>query len=121
MKKITPTPIWNNGTTYQAEILNVYGNFLQLNRNADFYYSLFAINSEGQIGIQVSQGNLPMNDEEYAVWGIDDNYVWEFAANKLNLTIVGDWVAPTIEPPVETEEEYTQDVINGTNPEDTVN
>ena len=54
-------------------------------------------NAEGQVGMQVSQGNLAMNDEEYAAWGNDDEYVWEFAAKRLNLTILGDYVLPVVE------------------------
>lgn len=112
MKQIQSVPIWDKGTTYQAEVLNVYGNHLQLNKSADFYYSLFATNADGQIGMQVSQGNLTMNEEEYASWGLNDDYVWDFIASKLHLTIIGDWVHPVIEPVVETfTEPITEELI----------
>jgi hypothetical protein len=97
MKQIQPVSIWGNGTTEQAEILNVYGINLQLGKSADFYYSISSKNSNADIGIQLAQGNLSMNDEEYNEWGNDDDYVWEFVATKLNLTIIGDWVKPETE------------------------
>lgn len=96
MKQITPISIWDKGTTHQAEILNAYGTFTQLGKNAQFYYCLFAKNET--LMVQVAEGNLTMSDEEYAQWGENDEYAWNFVATKLNLTIIGDWVEPVIEP-----------------------
>lgn len=95
MKQIKPVSIWDKGTIYKAEILNIYATNLQLNKSAEFYYSLFTKNENGQVGLQVAQGNLPMNEEEYSEWTCDE-YVWNFATKKLNLEIIGDWVDPVI-------------------------
>jgi hypothetical protein len=35
-------------------------------------------------GSMVLEGNLTMNEEEYALWGTDDNYVINWALEKLN-------------------------------------
>ena len=94
MKQITPVSIWDKGTVYQAEVLNAYGTYTQLGKRATFYYSLSVISENGQLGLQVAQSNIDMGVEEYAEWGTDDDYVWDFVASKLNLTIIGDWEAP---------------------------
>jgi hypothetical protein len=38
-----------------------------------------------------------MSTEDYAKWN-DDDFAWDYVAGKLNLTIVGDYVPPIIEP-----------------------
>jgi hypothetical protein len=95
MKTIKTVSIWDKGTTHQAEILNAYGTFTQLAKNAQFYYQLFAKN-EGSL-IQVAEGNLTMSEDEYNLWGDDDNYAWNFVAEKLNLEIIGDYETQSTE------------------------
>jgi hypothetical protein len=99
MKKITPISIWDKGTVQEASVLNVYANYVQLNNNASFTWVLFST-VNGSINNQLSQGNLNMSAEDYAKWN-DDDFAWDYVAGKLNLTIVGDYVPPVIEPIVE--------------------
>jgi hypothetical protein len=54
--------------------------------------------------IEKSDGNLTMTGEAYVQWTID-SYAWDWVAEQLNLTIIGDYVpttTTTTEAPVET-------------------
>lgn len=44
----------------------------------------------------VAQGNLTMTGEAYTEWTID-SYAWDWIAEQLNLTIIGDYVPPVPE------------------------
>jgi hypothetical protein len=96
MKIITPISIWDKGTVQEASVLHVYANHVQLNNNALFSWVLYST-VNGTINNQLSQGNLNMSTEDYAKWN-DDDFAWDYVAGKLNLTIVGDYIPPVIEP-----------------------
>jgi hypothetical protein len=96
MKKIQAVSIWDNGQSKQATILNAYAVNVTLNTSATFYYSLFSENEDGSQGSQLAQGNLSMSGADYLAWQ-NDSVAWDFIASELNLTIVGDYVAPTQE------------------------
>ena len=95
MKQIQAVPIWDNGKTQNAEILNAYAVNVTLGVSATFYYSLMSDTKQ-----TLATGNLTMSWDYYKKWSSSDDYAWEFVAEKLNLVIVGDWVEP-IEPIVE--------------------
>lgn len=84
MKKITPVvfPL-NLGT---ATILNAYCINDNLSTSATFYYALL---SDSQV--QLSQGNLTMEGQDYADWQTNQ-YALDFVANSLHLTIIGDYI-----------------------------
>lgn len=90
MKIISPVQSWTNGQSVQATILNAYAINVALGTSATFYYSLLDANL-----VMVAQGNLTMSGEDYQKWSVDQ-YAWDFIANELNLTIIGDYVAPII-------------------------
>ena len=94
MKQIEIVPIWDNGKTLNAEILNAYAVNVTLGVSATFYYSLLSDTKQ-----TLATGNLTMSGDAYAEWTVD-NYAWDWVAEQLNLVIVGDWVEP-IEPIVE--------------------
>jgi hypothetical protein len=96
MKQIESVSIWDNGQVKEAKILNSYAINVTLELSATFYYALFANNEDGSIGAQVAQGNLSMLGEDYQQWA-QDNYAWDWVAEQLNLTIVGDYVPPVPE------------------------
>jgi hypothetical protein len=98
MKTIQPVSIWDNGQTLEAKILNAYAVNVTLGTSATFYYSLMTELEDGNIGVQVAQGNLTMTGEAYAQWTVD-SYAWDWVASQLNLTIIGDYVAPVIPEP----------------------
>lgn len=96
MKIIQEVSIWENGISQKAEVLNTYAVNVSLNNSATFWYGLFALETDGKVGKQVAQGNVSMSGDDYAAWDSDD-VAWNFIANKLNLTIIGDYVAPVEE------------------------
>jgi hypothetical protein len=97
MVQIEPIQIWINGQNKTASIFDCYGIGFTLGVQAKIYYALYVKNEDGSMGEQVAQGNLDLAGEDYQLWGDDDNYVWEWGAGKLNLTIIGDFEAPSNE------------------------
>ena len=91
MKEIQPVvyPL-NLGT---ATILNAYCISDNLNNSAFFYYALL---SDTQV--QLSQGNLVMTGEDYVAYSTNQ-YAWDWIAQQLNVTIIGDYVTTVTEVP----------------------
>jgi hypothetical protein len=87
MKQIEPVvfPL-NLGT---AVILSAYCVNDNLSTSATFYYSLL---SDTQV--QLSQGNLTMEGQDYADWQTNQ-YAYDYIAAQINVTIVGDYVENT--------------------------
>jgi len=94
MKQIQPIQIWDKGQNKEANILNAYAVNVTLGTSATFYYTL---SNEAE---QLAQGNLTMSGEDYQEWNADE-FAWDWIAAQLNLTIVGDYVKPEVEPEVE--------------------
>lgn len=80
MKNIKEVLIWNNGIQKKAISLNVYAVNVSLNNSATFWYGLYSLENDLLIS-----GNLTMSNNDYSLWN-NDEYVWEWVANKLNLT-----------------------------------
>jgi hypothetical protein len=99
MKIITPIPMWENGEIQQATILNVFAENVQLNQSATLCWALYGT-FNGNLGSTLSQGNLTMLGDDYQQWDAD-TFVWDWISEQLNLTILGDYVPPVIEPVVE--------------------
>ena len=102
MKTISPIQSWINGKSVTATIFNLYPIGGELFKYARFYYALLDEN----MGVCAS-GNLDMTGEAYQAWGNNDEYAYTWSASPevLNLTIVGDYVAPVpekVEIPAET-------------------
>ena len=91
MKQITAIQSWINGQSVQATILNAYAINVALGVSATFYYALLDEN----LGM-VAQGNLTMTGEAYTQW-TTDNIAWDWIAEQLNLTIIGDYIPPVPE------------------------
>jgi hypothetical protein len=96
MKTIQSVQSWINGQVVEATILNAYAINVTLGTSATFFYALL----DDNLG-SVAQGNLTMTGEAYTQWQ-QDSYAWDWIATQLNLTIVGDYVPPVVEPIVET-------------------
>ena len=92
MKEIQSVQMWNNGQAVEATILNAYAVNVTLGTAATFWWGLLDDSK-----VVLTQGNLNMTGEEYAKWGENDSYAWEFIATSLNLTIIGDYVPPVPE------------------------
>jgi predicted phage tail protein len=91
MKLIQEVSIWNNGVNKKATILNAYAIKVVLDESATFYYSLLEQNEDGSQGKVLTQGNISMAGDNYVDW-IQDEYVWNFIAEKLGLVILGNYV-----------------------------
>ena len=86
MKAIQPVLIWSNGANAQATQLSLTIINDNLSTSATLYYQLLS-----EDGIQLAQGNLTIDGEEYQSWGEasdvnSDAYV--IAATKLALTLI---------------------------------
>jgi len=92
MKTIQPISIWDNGTVQQASVLNAYVINDNLINSATFYYTLSSESLQ-----QLAQGNLTMQGQDYDDWQTND-YAYDWVAAQLNLTIIGDYVPPVVEP-----------------------
>ena len=110
MKTIPPVSIWDNGQNLEAKILNAYAINVILGTSAAFYYSLMTEKEDGNIGVQVAQGNLTMSGEAYAQWEVD-SYAWDWIAEQLNLTITGDYVPPAPPQPEPTPDPIIEEAI----------
>lgn len=93
MKIIESVSIWDNGKVQEAKILNAYAANVTLGTSATFFYSLLTENEDLSVGKHIAQGNLTMTGEDYEAWEVD-SYAWDWLAEQLNLTIIGDYVAP---------------------------
>jgi hypothetical protein len=108
MKLIQPISIWENGVTLEAKILTAHAAHVNLEHSATFYYALHSETADGRLGQMVRNGNVSIFGDEYAQWE-QDEYVWNWIASKLNLTITGDFVESpyTMEMPYMTEIDTT--------------
>jgi len=99
MKEIQPIQMWQNGVFVEAIYLNAWAVNVTLNTSAVFCYNLLDASQQ-----RLQDGNLTMTGEAYTQWTID-SYAWDWIAEQLNLTIIGDYVpttTTTTEAPVET-------------------
>ena len=78
-----------------AKILNSYVINDNLITSATFWYGLFAETTEGNVGTQLTQGNLTMSGADYLEW-MQNAFAWDWVAAKIDVTITGDYVAPVI-------------------------
>ena len=80
MAKIQPVvfPIIGTATDLEVRVLP----FNMEDTTAAFYY---IVNTEE--GRKCTEGNLTMDETEFAAWGADNMYVLDWAANKLGLTL----------------------------------
>ena len=109
MKTIESIPTWVKGQAVTATIFNLRPIHGELFKFTDFCYQLL----DEKMAV-VADGNLSLSGEEYQAWGDSDNYPFEWAAEKLNLVITGDYVAQVIassnEPIVDTLNEVAEPI-----------
>ena len=96
-KKISPVTIWANGTSKDAEYLQVTGINDNYESSATNYWALFTkvVDAEGveSMGEQVAQSNLTISGQDYINWGDQpamaiNEWIYNWVAEQLNLTIV---------------------------------
>ena len=86
MKTITPVSVLTDGGLKQATILNAYAVNVSLNDSAIFVYFLISEDLKN-----LSSGNLVMKGQDYQDWE-QDIFAWDWIAEKLGVTITGDYV-----------------------------
>ena len=96
-KKIAPINVWVNGTSKEAQYLQVTGINDNYESSATNYWQMFTmvVDAEGveSMGEAVAQGNLTIDGEEYIEWGdvpamSVNAWIYDWVAEQLNLTIV---------------------------------
>jgi hypothetical protein len=111
MKNIQSIPTWVKGQAVTATIFNLRPIGGELFQSASFYFALLDSDL-----VMVADGNLTMSGESYNEWGNDDEYAYNYAAEKLNLVITGEYVAPVIassnEPIVDTLNEVAEPIAD---------
>jgi hypothetical protein len=91
MKKIEAFPLWYNGQMKNATLINVLISNVVLGSSADISYELFSefVDEEtNKLEAMLVRNSLTMYGEDYSNWGNDDDYVWNWVANKIGVTIV---------------------------------
>jgi hypothetical protein len=94
MKEIQPIQMWQNGIFVEAIYLNAWASNVTLNISAIFSYNILDASQQ-----RLQEGSLTMTGEAYTKWQ-SDNYAWDWIAEQLKLTIIGDYVPPVAEVPV---------------------
>jgi hypothetical protein len=89
MKEIQPVKMWNG---VEGIYLNAWAVNVTLNTSAVFCYNILDASQQ-----RLVDGNLTMTGEAYTKW-TQDAYAWDYIAEQLNLTIIGDYVPPVVEP-----------------------
>jgi hypothetical protein len=102
-KNIQPKTVWTVNGEKQATILSLT-NFTDYhfdNKGGTVFYSLIgmgspgsAVNSDGAL-VQLPQevnvyftGSIKIPSEVIGLWGADDNIIWAYIANTLNITFL---------------------------------
>lgn len=90
MKKIEPIQIWQNGQQVEATYFAAVSQSDNLKDAASFQYTLYA--GQDSPSVSVASGGFAMGGEDYANWDGSNDYPYVWLAEKLNLTIVSDYV-----------------------------
>lgn len=87
-KAITPVTIWANGESKSANLFSMVSIQDDLSTSATFYYQLMEIYPEAEptVSTQLAQGNLTLGGEDYPTWDGSNEWIMNWAAEKLNLT-----------------------------------
>lgn len=96
MKLIDPISVWHNGNDVEVSILDVKAMDVQLDTSALFFFSLYVLDENGKLGEKANAGSLVMDGEDYQNWD-KDSFAWDWVAEKLKLTIKGEYVLPVVE------------------------
>ena len=96
-KQILPVNVWVNGTSKEAQYLQVTGINDNYESSATNYWQLFTMNVDAEgvesMGEQVAAGNLTISGAEYIAWGdvpamSVNEWIYDWTAEQLNLVII---------------------------------
>jgi hypothetical protein len=94
MANIQPITTWFKGEEHQANVFNLYSTGDNLVDSATFQYQLIeliVVSPEEQTSQTLIVGELAINGDDYIQWDAEINaneWIYNWAADKLNLTIV---------------------------------
>lgn len=94
MAQILPITTWFKGEEHQANVFNLYSTGDNLVDSATFQYQLIeliVVSPEEQTSQTLIVGELAINGDDYIQWDAEINaneWIYNWAADKLNLTIV---------------------------------
>lgn len=83
MREIKPFPIWRNGQTLNAELINLQSNFDNLIDTVIFYYSL----KDKDLN-NIVEGGITMDGIDYHDWNGSNDQAFDFAAKKLGIQLI---------------------------------
>lgn len=83
MENIKPLPIWQNGITTNAEKIQIFINYDNLQTNAILGYKLF-----DEIDTQILDGVVIIAGEDYQNWDGSNSQALEIVAKKLNIVFI---------------------------------
>lgn len=96
-KKISPITVWVNGTSKEAQYLQVTGINDNYESSATNYWQMFTMNVDAEgvesMGEAVAQGNLTIDGADYIEWGdvpamSVNAWIYDWVAEQLNLELV---------------------------------
>jgi hypothetical protein len=90
MKQIQPVAIWVNGSLVNANYLNLISTSDNLTTSAIFFFVLYANEMDMQANA-LANGSLTMDGFDYEAYSTSpdsNNYAYNWAAGKLNLTLL---------------------------------
>jgi hypothetical protein len=94
MAQIQPITTWFQGEQRQVNVFSLYGQGDNIIDSASFKYQLIeliVVSPEEQSSQTLVSGELSINGAEYAEWDAEVNaneWIYNWAANKLGLTII---------------------------------
>jgi hypothetical protein len=83
MQKIQPLPIWQNGIITNAEKIEIFINYDNLQTNAILGYKLF-----DEIDTQILDGVVIIAGEDYKNWDGSNGQAMQIVAKKLNIVFI---------------------------------
>lgn len=98
MKLIVPITVWKNGDEIEVGVLDAMAASVKLDHSAEFIFHLYTINEDQSLGEMANQGRITMDGQDYIDWD-QDSFAWDWVANKLKLTITGEYIPPAPKDP----------------------
>jgi hypothetical protein len=92
-REITPISIWSQGFTYQANVLKLclYTGYDFIASAGQVHYDLIQHEEDVDGSILetiLAEGNIPMTYTLVANWGADDQPIFDYVAQELQLILV---------------------------------
>jgi hypothetical protein len=92
-REIAPVNIWTQGFIYQANVLrlSLYSGYDFIASAGQVHYDLIQHEQapDGSIYETVlADGNVPLTYQIVANWGVDDQPIFDFVAQELQLTLI---------------------------------